>query len=92
MMWTNLVYIQLKHYLTPIGWCLQEQEVEAEMVLYANKGPHIDLHPAEVTLYEVSPRPLLYLYLQFFLSLLLFFQILFSLGTLDRTFLLINLT
>lgn len=50
MMWTNLVYIQLKHYLTPIGWCLQEQEVEAEMVLYTNKGPHVDLHPAEVTL------------------------------------------
>lgn len=70
---------QIKHYLTPIGWCLQEQEVEAGMALYADKGPHVDPHLAE----EVSPRPLLYLYLQFFVSLISFFQILFSLGTLE---------
>lgn len=38
MTWTNVVYIRLKHYLTLIGWCLQEQEVEAGMALYANKG------------------------------------------------------
>lgn len=66
MMWTHLVYIY-KHHLTPIGWCRQEQE----MVLYANKGPHVDPHPAEVTLYEVSLRPLLYL--RFFVSLLFSF-------------------
>lgn len=53
------------------------------------KGPHVDPHPAEVTLYEVSLRPLLYLYLQFSVSLLSSFQILFSLGTSEGTFLLI---